>query len=174
MILSAVNICWDPSHQPFASEGAVKIQNLNSERPASKIIRAVLRDSDIDPEDAVNYSIHRCYCRFKIKIEDDEKDETFNSESTLDELEIKEGDSVFIRKIDDREGEKLDDQGEYSSLSDVKCRWLDSSWEEEASEVDGWGRIKVEVDASEGGAIQLLKYCVQGQSADLFSFSLQR
>lgn len=122
MILSAVNICYDSTHQPFASEGAVKIQNLNSERPASKIIRAVLRDSDIDPEDAVNYSIHRCHCRFKIKIEDDEEDEIFDSESTLDELEIKDRDSVFIRKIDEREEEKVDDQGEYSSLSDVKCR----------------------------------------------------
>ena len=118
MIVSAVNICYDPLHQPFATEGAVKIQNLNSERPASKIIRAVLRDSDIDPEDAVNYSIHRCYCRFKIKIEDDEKDETCNSETTFDELEIKEGDSVFIRKIDEGGEEKMDEmeeeQGEYS------------------------------------------------------------
>ena len=120
MLLSAVNICYDPSHQPFASEGAVKIQNLNSERSALKIIRAVLRDSDIDPEDALNYSIHRCYCKFKIKIEDDDEDETFNSEFTLDELEIRDGDSVFIRKIDDRADEKLDEmeeeQGEFSRM----------------------------------------------------------
>ena len=122
MTVIAVRICYSSVHQPFASEGAVKIQNLNSERSALKIIRAVLRDSDSDPEDAINYSIHRCYCNFKIKIEDDDEDETFSPESTLDELEIKDGDSVFIRKINNKEEEKVDDQGEYSSLSDVKCR----------------------------------------------------
>ena len=115
MIFSAVNICYDPSHHPFAAEGAVKIQNLNSERSAYKIVRAVLRDSDIDPEDAVHYSIHRCYCNFKIKIEDDDEDESFNPESTLDELEIKDADSVFIRKIDVGEAEE-EEQGEFTRL----------------------------------------------------------
>lgn len=130
MILSTVNVCYDLLHQPFAADGVTKVQNLNSERPALKIIRAVLRDSDIDPDDAANYTIHRCYCKFKIKIEDDDEDETFDPDLTLDELEIKDGDSVFIRKIDGGEEEKLDDQGEYSPLSEVKCRSSDSIWEE--------------------------------------------
>ena len=116
MIFSAVNIWYDPSHQPFAAEGAVKIQNLNSERPALKIIRAVLRDSDIDPEDAVNYSSHRCYCKFKIKVEDQDQEETFNPGLTLDELEIKDGDSIFIRKMDNKVEEIEEHQGESSSL----------------------------------------------------------
>lgn len=100
MILGFVQVCYNSIHQPFASEGAVKIQNLNSERPALKIIRAVLRDSDIDPDEAVQYSMHRCYCSFHIKTEDGE--EAFNSGLTLDELEIKDGDYVFFRKIDSR------------------------------------------------------------------------
>lgn len=117
MILGFVQVCYNSIHQPFASQGAEKVQNLNSERPALKIIRAVLRDSDIDPEEAANYSIHRCYCNFKIKIEEEEQDEAFNPELTLDELEIKDGDSVFIRKVDERGEEKVDemeeDQGEW-------------------------------------------------------------
>lgn len=125
MILSEVNICYDASHHPFAAEGAVKIQNLNSERPVLKIIRAVLRDSDVDPEDAVNYSIHRCYCRCNTGIEH-QSHEAFKSKSTLDQLEIREGDSIFIRKRDIGE-EKVDesvDQGELSRSKSDSMRQL--------------------------------------------------
>lgn len=114
MILAFVQVCYNSLHQPFANQGAVKIQNLNSERPALKIVRAVLRDSGIDAEDAVSYSIHRCYCRFKIKIAEEDGEEAFNSGLTLDELEIKDGDYVFIRKIDSRvdEMEVMSEQSE--------------------------------------------------------------
>lgn len=154
MILGFVQLCYNSVRQPFANQGAVKIQNLNSERPALKIVRAVLRDSDVDPDDAVRYSLHRCYCKSEIKIEDDDEDETFNPESTLDELEIKEGDSVFIRKIDDRVDEMQEEQGEFKKQ--------DTNSKEHLNKVDresmlrGW-RSEIEwANKPEQGLVQLL------------------
>ena len=107
MKLSAVNICYDPIHHPFASEGAVKIEDLDSERPASKIIRAVIRYNGIDATSWESYSLHRCYCNFLTKIEDQHA-EALKSESTLDELGIRGGDSIFIREMDGGEA-KVDE-----------------------------------------------------------------
>ena len=121
MILSAVHICYDPSHQPFASEGAVKIADLDSERPASKIIRAVIRYNGIDVASWESYSLHRCYCNFHTKTEDQHL-EAFKSELTLKELGIREGESVFIRKIDDRLDEMEEEQGEFPRMRSEHVR----------------------------------------------------
>ena len=90
MILDTIHLCYDPSHHPFASDGAVKIQNLQSDRPASKIIRAVIRDVGIDASSWEDYSLHRCYCKSKGK-GTQEVDDLVDPRFTLDELGIGEG-----------------------------------------------------------------------------------
>ena len=90
MILDAVYLCYDPSHRPFSSDGAVKIQNLQSDRPASKIIRAVIRDVGIDASSWEDYTLHRCYCKSKGK-GTQEVDDLVDPRLTLDELGIGEG-----------------------------------------------------------------------------------
>ena len=115
MIIDAVHLCYDPSHLPFATEGAVKIEDLHSERPASKIIRAVIRYNGIDATSWESYSLHRCYCSSHTKTEDQHL-EAFKSELTLDELGIRDGESVFIRKKDDRLNEMEEEQREFSRM----------------------------------------------------------
>lgn len=115
MIIKLLPICYDPSHQPFSGSQAANCQTVDSEKPASKLIRAVLRVSEIDPTTWTQYSIHRCYCKSKGK-EKDEMENELDSGKTLDQLEIREGDSIFFRKRNDRMDEMQEDHGEYCSL----------------------------------------------------------
>jgi hypothetical protein len=101
MILNTVHLCYNAIHQPFASEGAAEIGNLNSRRSASAIIRAVLRSEGIDTQEAIHYSIHKCKCHAHgPQQEGDGTDDILNPDLTLKQLGIQDGDSVFIRKVD--------------------------------------------------------------------------
>ena len=67
MIIKLLPICYHPDHEPFSGSQAANCQTVDSEKPASKLIRAVLRVSEIDPTTWTQYSIHRCYCKSKGK-----------------------------------------------------------------------------------------------------------
>lgn len=83
------------------------------ERSASKIIRAVIRSNEIEAKSWESYSLHRCYCNSRTKMSD-RRNEALKSDSTLKELEIRDAESVFIRKIDDGLIEMKKEQGEFS------------------------------------------------------------
>lgn len=115
MIFDFINICYNSTHRSIQVDGPVKVQNVNSQHQASKLIRAVLRGSGGIVEEWRKYSIHRCHCGRVEGNQDDEMD-TLDSFLKLDDLGISDGDTLFIRsrvegaeqrEIEGNEGEQM-------------------------------------------------------------------
>lgn len=98
MLIKSLKICYDSSHQPFQANGSTRVENIESSRRASKVLRAVLRGSGVDPSDSQDYNFFKCYCGNQ---EDKVMDTApLDSDGTMDSLGIGEGQSLFIRKVD--------------------------------------------------------------------------
>lgn len=110
MIFKLIKICYEKSHGAIQVDGPEAIQNVNSQQQASKLIRAVLRGSGIEVEGWREHSIHRCYCG-RVKGEGDGLSDLIDPFLKLDDLQVRDGDTVFIRKMsrpvetEDRPGE---------------------------------------------------------------------
>ena len=100
MMIKSLNICYNPTHQPFQANGSTRVENVESSRPASKVLRAVLRGSAVDPIDWQDYSFFKCQCGDQQG--QDRDTAPLNSDKTMEELGIGEGQSLFIRKVDEK------------------------------------------------------------------------
>lgn len=112
MLYNSLPICYDASHEPFSDRGPLTTEKVESSKPISKVIRAVLRRLEIDVSEAVNHTIHRCCCNSTVA---HHNQEALDPQATLDQLEVRDGDAFFIRrKIEQpqEEGTQQQEQGE--------------------------------------------------------------
>lgn len=103
--IDSIYVCYDQSHHPFSSKGPTIVDQVDWSRPASKIIRAVLRSSihpEFIDEEATKHSLHKCHCaspKGRGQRNAYNQDIPLNQEATLEELGIKTGQPFFIRRI---------------------------------------------------------------------------
>lgn len=104
MLIKAINICYSKDHGAIQVEGPTKLENVNSNHQASKVIRAVLRNGNLIPEDWRDFSIHKCNCNSAQPPSKSISSAPLDPYLKLDSLGIVEGDTLFVRVVGKRAG----------------------------------------------------------------------
>lgn len=93
----SIKVCYSKRHDAI-SDGPTKIEKVNLQYKASKLLRTVLRNSDgLQVEEWKDYSIHKCDCGSSRENDDDQMD-SLDLHLRLEDLGIKDGDTVFVRR----------------------------------------------------------------------------
>lgn len=96
--LDRIKICYSSGHHPLKPYGPSTVEKVDLEKPANKLIRAVLRKRGLDPKHSFYDSIHRCDRDSTTEADPEELD----SGLTLKDLRIRLGDTLFIRKREEK------------------------------------------------------------------------
>lgn len=93
----SIRICYSKRHDAI-QDGPTKIEKVNLQYKASKLLRTVLRNTDgLQVEEWKDYSIHKCECGSDTEDGDDQL-ESLDLHLRLQDLGIKDGDTVFVRR----------------------------------------------------------------------------
>lgn len=104
MLLKVLHVCYDPSHNGVQF-GPIKIEDVDSSKPATKIVRAILRGGGLEPDDYLQHELHKCHCNKekgkKSYVANPNHPSNTQSklkqESLVDKLDLKSGDRIFIK-----------------------------------------------------------------------------
>lgn len=111
-MLSHVKICFNPIHNSISQSGSLNIKNVDPSKKASKIIRAVLREFSLDPNDSFLYQLGKCNCQSTSS----SNEVIFDNEKTIQELGWVEGErlSIFFKgsEVGDRQEQRAESMRE--------------------------------------------------------------
>jgi len=113
MLIKTLHVCYNPSHFPIqvaSGQAPFKIEDVDPAKPCSKIVRAILRSSQLDVNEYQDHELHKCYCskpigktgKFYLENTRHPPDHLtrLKGDSKVQDLDLKNGDRVFLRRID--------------------------------------------------------------------------